>query len=479
MNRKQKFALIPPVHMIQKSKAYQNLIGKHELSPVLVKEWVQDIIETTRQQVMNGERTFDEFTREDFLAHILASLKERATTNNVFNLKRVLNGTGTVLHTNLGRARLSKQAIERVVETSKHYSNLEYNIEKGERGSRHAIIEGLIQKVTGAEAAMAVNNNASAVYMILRALTKGKEVVVSRGELVEIGGSFRVSTIMEESDATLVEVGTTNKTHPYDYEQSVTEKTAMFMKVHTSNFKTVGFTKDVSSKELQQIAQTCQDQSNHSIIVYEDLGSGSLYPFKHDGIGEEPVVKEAIKNGADIVSFSGDKLLGGPQAGIIAGKKELIDKLKKHPLARVLRLDKMTLAALEATIYSYLYEDNNQSAIPTKRDILQSVEQISKKVSTFLNKVEDISSSIAFVKKEVTSQVGGGTMPAVEQPSVGLQFIHDTLTVNQLDEALRQVRTPVISRVVDGEVFVDFCTIAEDEIDLLIQSVMELDERAE
>ncbi|MGM0900392.1 MAG: L-seryl-tRNA(Sec) selenium transferase [Bacillota bacterium] len=237
------------------------------------------------------------------------------------NLRRVINATGTILHTNLGRARVSEEAIKQVVLTARNYSNLEYEIEKGVRGSRHNIIESILTEITGAEAAMVVNNNAAAVYLILRTLAKEQEVIVSRGELVEIGGSFRISSIMEESGAKLKEVGTTNKTHLFDYEQAINEETAILMKVHTSDFKTIGFTQSVETDILVELAK-----QHDQLLVYEDLGSGALYQFE---IGNEPVVSKVLKTGVDIVSFSGDKLLGGPQAGIIVGKRGIDRKAKK------------------------------------------------------------------------------------------------------------------------------------------------------
>lgn len=465
---------IPAVHTVQQSSTYIRLKDEKEIPEQVLKEWAQAEIETIRKQLLKDSKT--EFTsKEEILQFILDRLEERASFFSKYKLRRVINGTGTVLHTNLGRARLSELALQRVVETSSHYSTLEYNVEEGKRGSRHNIIQDLLVKATNSEAAMVVNNNAAAVYLILRALGKDKEVVVSRGELVEIGGSFRVSTIMEESDAKLVEVGTTNKTHPYDYEDAITENTSMLMKVHTSNFKTVGFTAEVTTEELKKIAneKSEQLQLEKRIIVYEDLGSGSLYPFRHDGIGEEPVVKEALKH-ADLVSFSGDKLLGGPQAGIIAGKKELIDKLKKHPLARVLRVDKMTLAALEATLYQYVYEKDVTHNNPTLRDVLQSAEDIRERVVEFLEAISFLQ-QWNFEIAEDASQVGGGTMPTVARPTVGLIVTHPQLTPTKIEKKLREMSIPLITRIKAGQVFIDFRTISKEEIPLLVENFKKME----
>ncbi|MDG5789602.1 L-seryl-tRNA(Sec) selenium transferase [Evansella sp. AB-P1] len=471
---------IPAVHEIQQTEVYVELLHNKHIPDLIVKGWIKECLSTLRKDILDDNEKYNDYSRNDFILLVCDHLLKKSDSYYEYNLRTVLNGTGTILHTNLGRARLSEAAIKRVVETSSYYSTLEYNVAEGKRGSRHDIIQDLLAKATNSEAAMVVNNNAAAVYLVLKCLGKGKEVIVSRGELVEIGGSFRVSTIMEESGATLVEVGTTNKTHPYDYEQAITPETGMLMKVHTSNFKTVGFTKDVSTAELKEIASSVMESnetSTNSIIIYEDLGSGSLYPFKHDGIGDEPVVKEALKHGADIVSFSGDKLLGGPQAGIIAGKKSIIDKLKKHPLARVLRVDKMTLAALEATLQSYVYGENVRD-IPTIRDILQTKDEIKNKVHVFLDKLPDLSSLWKVEVTEATSQVGGGTMPTVEQDSVGVKITYEGISTSKLEKMFRKISIPVITRVVEDSVFIDFRTIAIDEIPLLHTSFLEVDEQA-
>ncbi|MBU9712388.1 L-seryl-tRNA(Sec) selenium transferase [Evansella tamaricis] len=470
---------IPAVHEVIKTFETSNQQVERPIPAEVVKGWAQYHLRFLREDILQHPSNYENVTREMLMADLLFKLNQEVKSYRPNNLHQVLNGTGTVLHTNLGRARLSNKALERVIEVSKHYSTLEYNVSEGKRGSRHDIIKDLLIQVTGAEAAMVVNNNAAAVFLILRALCKGKEVIVSRGELVEIGGSFRISTIMEESDAKLVEVGTTNKTHAYDYEQAISENTRMLMKVHTSNFKTVGFTKEVSVEELKGIRDDVEQSSSNGILVYEDLGSGSLYPFRHDGIGEEPIVKEALNKGADIISFSGDKLLGGPQAGVIAGKKEVIDLLKKHPLARVLRVDKMTLAALEASLQSYIYDEVSDN--PTIRDILLTEKQIQGKVDVFLRELEKELSPLNW-KIETgkdTSLIGGGTMPTVERPTVGITVEKDGLSANKLEGILRKITIPVISRMKNTKVFIDFRTIDEEEIPLLIQALKEAEKLME
>jgi L-seryl-tRNA(Ser) seleniumtransferase len=457
---KQWLRYIPSVHQLQNHPALEDLQDRG-ISTMQLTNWLQNEIEIMRDQLLQGNWEYvDSPTKETITSIIIKKLKQRAVQFEKNNIRSVINGTGTVLHTNLGRARLSDKAIEQVVKVAGNYSNLEYNLEQGVRGSRHDHLESLLTEVTGAEAAMVVNNNAAAVFLILRALAKEKEVIVSRGELVEIGGSFRVSAIMEESGAKLIEVGTTNKTHEFDYEQAINEETSMIMKVHTSNFKVVGFTKELTTKELVEITK------KHDKIYYEDLGSGDLFAFSSAKIGDEPHVSEAINNGADIISFSGDKLLGGPQAGIIAGKKELIDQLKKHQLARVLRVDKMTIAALEATIKSYVI--NRSIEIPTVRDIMQSKEQIREKAQLFVEKMQGIKNNAACTIVEDTSQVGGGTMPAVTLDTTVVEIEIHNLNAQQIANKLRDNEPPIIVRIKSDKVLLDFRTIEEDQIDSIV-----------
>jgi L-seryl-tRNA(Ser) seleniumtransferase len=390
--------------------------------------------------------------------------KSAADKQLEYTLKRVVNATGTILHTNLGRARLSENAIRHVVDTARNYSNLEYKLDEGERGSRHSHVEALVKEITGAEAAMVVNNNAAAVFIILSAFAKDKEVIVSRGQLVEIGGSFRISSIMEESGAELIEVGTTNKTHLHDYENAINENTAMILKVHTSNFKIFGFTKTVETEELAQLAS-----KHDQVIFYEDLGSGVLYDFKKHGIGDEPVVSDVLKMGSDIVSFSGDKLLGGPQAGIIAGKKALIDKLKKHQLARVVRVDKMTLAALEGTLLDYLRGEKGRVNIPALRDLLVPLDELKMRTEEFVQKINAINCGLKARIIQGTSQVGGGTMPDVQLPAFIASMAHPGLSAEQIARMLRTENSPaIIVRIQKEEVHIDLRTVsAEEETEIL------------
>jgi L-seryl-tRNA(Ser) seleniumtransferase len=450
---------LPAVHEIVKDISSE-VSGKPEKE---ITRAVQDAIKHWRKTILNDHHAIDLKTGIRVLVLNSARAKLAHPTDQIRSL---INASGIVIHTNLGRSRLSEKSVARMSETARMYSNLEYNLEEGKRGSRHDLTEDLIKQVTGSEAAMVVNNNAAAVYLILKGLAKNKEVIVSRGELVEIGGSFRVSSIMEESGAELREVGTTNKTHFFDYERAITDQTGMIMKVHTSNFKVIGFTKEVSSSELMQL------KKNHpELIVYEDLGSGALYPFQSVGIGDEPLISSVISNGVDVVSFSGDKLLGGPQAGIIAGKKEIIDILKKHQLARVLRVDKFTIAALNETLQSYLNEEYKE--IPTVRDILKTPEEIREVVWKLKRKVEDHSSLNIRILEEF-SQVGGGTMPDVKLQTFCLGLKHFK-GADYLARAFRNYRIPIIVRIKGEEVLLDLRTISEEELLTLEEAIRSID----
>ncbi|WP_153238479.1 L-seryl-tRNA(Sec) selenium transferase [Fictibacillus phosphorivorans] len=450
---------LPAVHEVVKDISSE-VSGKPEKE---VTRAVQDAIKLWRKNILNDHHAVDLKT------DIRSLVKNSAKSNLVHpthQIRSLINASGIVIHTNLGRSRLSEKSVERMSETARMYSNLEYNLEEGKRGSRHDLTEELIKQVTGAEAAMVVNNNAAAVYLILKALAKNKEVIVSRGELVEIGGSFRVSSIMEESGAKLREIGTTNKTHFFDYERAMNDETGMIMKVHTSNFKVIGFTKEVSSSELMKLKTDHPD-----VIIYEDLGSGALYPFQSVGIGEEPLISSVIAKGLDVVSFSGDKLLGGPQAGIIAGKKTIIDLLKKHQLARVLRVDKFTIAALNETLKSYSNEEYKD--IPTVRDILKTPEEIRQNVWRLKRKVEDHSSLNIRVLEEF-SQVGGGTMPDVKLPTFCLGIKHRK-GAEYLARTFRNHQTPIIVRIKDEEVLLDLRTISDEELLTIEDAIRSID----
>ncbi len=453
---------LPPVHELQKDERFENILSSFAITKDQLTAFIQQEINDIRKKVLDGQLT-EELFNGDMENVIFRKVEKRSAQWTKDRLTRVINGTGTVLHTNLGRSRLSEKAVQQVADVARNYSNLEYQVEEGKRGSRHDIIEDLLKEVTGAEAAMVVNNNAAAVFLVLSALAKEREVIVSRGQLVEIGGSFRVSSIMEESGARLVEVGTTNKTHLFDYKEAINEETAMIMKVHTSNFMTVGFTEAVATEDLVAL------KNERDVVFYEDLGSGSLFDFKQHGTGDEPVVKEVMNSGVDVISFSGDKLLGGPQAGIIAGKKDIIQKLKKHQLARVLRVDKMTFAALEQTLKAYVSGNSATNELPTVRDVTRTAEDIKRQAEVFSNELQARTSSYQVDIRESTSQVGGGTMPGVHLSTFIAAVQHESFSAQELAAKLRAHTPVIVTRIQNERVCVDFRTIVEEEMSELIE----------
>ncbi|MDQ0269615.1 L-seryl-tRNA(Sec) selenium transferase [Cytobacillus purgationiresistens] len=469
---KNKMRHIPPIHEFQKDERFSQLLIQHEINEQGLTSKLKSAIQLVRQSILDNGWEGPEPDSAAFKNHIFNELDSSINRMVQYTLRKVINGTGTILHTNLGRSRLSKRAIAHMLEIAGSYSNLEYNIAEGRRGSRHDHIEGMIKQVTDAESAMVVNNNAAAVYLILKALASEREVIVSRGQLVEIGGSFRVSSIMEESGANLVEVGTTNKTHIEDYQKVINEETAMIMKVHTSNFKVIGFTQTVEANKLAQLA------SENNILFYEDLGSGVLSDLSENGTGQEPVVKEVIGMGADIVSFSGDKLLGGPQAGIIAGKKKFIDVLKKHQLARVLRVDKMTLAALEGTLIDYVKGNQAINNIPVIRDIRVSRKELQLRSERFIRKLHALTSGFITSIVETTGKVGGGAMPEVELPSIAAAIKHQRFSVEEMANFLRVDTAPsIIVRIQKAEILIDLRTVSEEEEEVILLALTTLSKK--
>jgi L-seryl-tRNA(Ser) seleniumtransferase len=453
---------IPPIYLLQQSNQFHTLLNKHDLTKERGTDLLKEVITCCRNSLLNEQWQGPHPSTDEFVKEVFAQADTLMKESHSLSLRKVINATGTILHTNLGRARLGQDAIEHVQMIAGHYSNLEYDIEGGNRGSRHTHAEKFICELTGAEAAMVVNNNAAAVYLILTALAKHKKVIVSRGELVEIGGSFRISSIMEESGALLSEVGTTNKTHLRDYEEALCEETTMIMKVHQSNFVIKGFTSSVSTDELVQLSHR-----HPHILYYEDLGSGALYDFEKMGIGNEPVVKTVIEKGSDLVSFSGDKLLGGPQAGIIAGKKQWIDQLKKHQLARVLRVDKMTLAALEMTLMHYI-KGEEQDKNPTIASITRKKEEVFQQSTHFVEEGNSLKSNFLFKIIEGKSQIGGGTMPDVELDTYLVSVTHDKLSAQEIHENLRKGNPSILTRIQEEAVLFDLRTVSFlEQMDIL------------
>jgi len=367
---------------------------------------------------------------------------------------RVVNATGTILHTNLGRALLSQPAIDAILAVAGNPINLEYDLAAGKRGKREETLEQLLVQLTGAEAATVVNNNAAAVLLGLNSLAQGKEVIVSRGELIEIGGAFRIPEIMAKSGAILREVGATNRTHPADYENAINENTALLLKVHTSNYKVVGFTAEVTLEQLVAIGK------KHNLPVMEDLGSGALIDLSKYGLPKEPIVGERIQAGADIVTFSGDKILGGPQAGLIVGKKELIGRMSKNHLQRALRCGKLTLAALEATLRRYRQSPNIVEEIPTLRAFTRPVNEVRAMGEQLLPKLETtLGKDFHLSLQDSTSQIGSGAMPTEELPTVVITIENSKLSANAIAKRFRQADPPIIGRIKDDRFLLDLRTI--------------------
>ncbi|MCL4502692.1 MAG: L-seryl-tRNA(Sec) selenium transferase [Deltaproteobacteria bacterium] len=399
-----------------------------------------------------------ELDQEDLLQQILKALQAAAYPS----IRRVINATGVVIHTNLGRSPLAAAALAQIQEVGACYSTLEYDLAKGERGSRHDHLEGLLKEITDCEAALVLNNNAGAVLLALTALAQGKEVIISRGQLVEIGGSFRLPEIMAVSGARMREVGATNKTHLRDYEQAIGDETAVLLKVHPSNFRITGFTSEVSLPDLVALGR------RYNLLVVEDLGSGCLVDLSRYGIEREPTVQETIKAGADLVLFSGDKLLGGPQAGLALGSREVVSRLRRHPLTRALRPDKLTLAGLEATLRLYLDEPGPMEAIPTLRMLSRPLNELDRQAKALARSLRRaLGEGIQVRVVDSIGRVGGGALPQVSLPSRALALTAPPLSPQQLEARLRQADPPVIARIEQDQLLLDMRTLPPDDLPVL------------
>jgi len=404
------------------------------------------------------------------ISHLVRNLIRIAETPS---LRRVINGSGVVVHTNLGRSPLAHTAEAALRDTAWGYSNLEFDLEQGERGERYSHVENLICELTGAEAALVVNNNAAAVMLALSSLASGQEVIVSRGELVEIGGSFRIPDVMRQSGATLVEVGTTNRTHPRDYIGAITEQTALLLKVHTSNFAVVGFTAEVATEAMVRIGQEA------SVPTMVDAGSGCLIDLAHFGINGEATVQHHLQAGADVVTFSGDKLLGGPQAGLIAGRRDLVEKMKRHQLLRALRIDKLTLAALEATLRLYRDEQVALAEIPTLRMLTMPLDSISSQARRMLRRLRSLlPQQFTLTLQDGFSSPGGGTYPLLQLPSRLIEVSVDGVPPKRLEELLRSTTPPVVGRLQKDRFLLDVRTLTDAEIPLLASALVQALEMA-
>lgn len=384
------------------------------------------------------------------------------------NLREVINGMGTVLHTNLGRALLSETIKDQVWDVASGYSTLEIDLSTGKRGIRYSHVTEIIKFITKAEDVLVVNNNAAAVMLVLSTMAKDKEVIVSRGELVEIGGSFRVPDVMKQSGTKLVEIGTTNKTHLLDYENGISENTAALLKVHTSNYRILGFTDSVSRKDLVELGK------KNNIPVIEDIGSGVLVDLRKYGLTYEPTVQESVAAGIDIVTFSGDKLLGGPQAGIIVGKKCYIDKMKKNQLTRAFRIDKLTMVALEATLRLYLDEEKAIKTIPTLRMLTESLDSVNKRANILCEMILLKELNLEVNINKDYSEAGGGSLPLEKLPTYTITIKAKNISSSQLESRLRKYSTPIFTRVNDDRVIIDLRTIKEEQYEIIVQALTEI-----
>ncbi|MGD2080573.1 MAG: L-seryl-tRNA(Sec) selenium transferase [Nitrospirota bacterium] len=453
---KERLRELPSVDEVLKSPEGEDWLARHPRRYVL--EAVRAAIESRRKAIAGGTEA------EVSVASMAPEIELALEGLSRLSLRPVINATGIVIHTNLGRSALPESALENMVRVARGYSTLEYDVEKGRRGKRYSHIQRRLREITGAEDGIVVNNNASAVLLCLSALAGGREVIVSRGELVEIGGSFRVPEVMAQSGAILREVGATNKTHLRDYESALGDETALIMKVHQSNYRITGFAQDVPIEDLVGLGR------QRGVPVMYDLGSGSIVDLARHGIPGEPPVRKVVESGADLVTFSGDKLLGGPQAGIIAGKKSAVQKLTGHPLLRAIRIDKLTLAAMEAVFAEYADEDRALESIPTLRMLLEepaSVKKRAAKLASLLRKAAG--AEIAVVEDRAFA--GGGSLPEFSLTTYCVSVRSGTLSPNQIEARLRAGEPPVIARIREDALLLDVRTVDELELTLLASLV--------
>ena len=430
MNKNILFRNIPKVDVLLEKPEIINLINNHH------RDVVVDAIREEIDKLRNFIKENDDISLiEEKINNLVENIGINVEKVYSYNLRKVINGTGTILHTNLGRAIISKKHADYLSEVVTSYSNLEYNLEEGKRGERYSHFEKLICKITGAECAMAVNNNAAAVMLVLSSMAENKEVIVSRGELVEVGGKFRIPDVMKSSKAHLVEIGTTNKTHLEDYEDAISENTGAFLKVHTSNFKILGFTESVSIDEL------CKLGKEKEIPVIEDIGSGVLVDLSKYGLEYEPTVQDSIKAGVDIVSFSGDKLLGGPQAGIIVGKKKYIDKMKKNPLTRAFRIDKFTATILEMILHEYLSEEDAIKNIPVLSLITKDIKEIEESANAMSGQLNDSAETMNSQADAIESWISDSAEASVDASSVDAGVAAVSSQLEAAESALYNIDT--------------------------------------
>jgi L-seryl-tRNA(Ser) seleniumtransferase len=458
---------IPSVDQLLRTPSARAL--KDSLGAQAVTKLARAVTDTLRATLLAGaskkSSTNGDHSREALLQEAARMLEHAFHQDAARGLRRVINASGVIIHTNLGRSPLSEAASRAIAEEAARYCTLEYDTETGGRGQRGARVEKLLVDLTGAEGALVVNNCAAAALLILTALAQGGETILSRGELIEIGGDFRVPDVMAQSGTRLIEVGTTNRTRLADYTQAITENTRLLMRVHPSNYRIVGFT---AAPTLIDLARAAHEAG---LLLYEDAGSGALVNLGQYGLGEEPVIAESISSGADIISFSGDKLLGSAQAGLIVGRLELVERLRKHPLYRALRADKLALAALEATLAAYQRETAFLE-VPVLHMLALSMEEVRKRARRFISKLEKRSSAFRAEIIEGESAIGGGSAPNVHPGTFLIALTHESLSPDALDKALRLGLPPIVARISDDQVLLDLRTVAADEETTLLNSLI-------
>jgi L-seryl-tRNA(Ser) seleniumtransferase len=449
---------IPKMDKILEKDEVQFRINKYGRDFVL--EVIREHLDTIRENITKN--IISRIDEEEIINTILYKIDKE----NKSKFKKVVNGTGVIIHTNLGRSIFSEELSKEISENLCSYTNLEYNLDTGERGHRYDHIVDIIKKITGAEDALVVNNNAAAVLLTLKTLASGKDVIVSRGELVEIGGSFRIPEVIKESGCNLIEVGTTNKTHLKDYRNAVNENTGAIIKIHTSNYKIVGFTQDVDTNELKTIS------NERNIPLIEDLGSGMIIDLYDYGLNKEPTVRETLDRGVDVVTFSGDKLLGGPQCGVIAGKSKFIKEIKKSQLLRALRVDKFTIMSLELTLKAYQNLDTLPLKIPTIRMITEEEEDVKIRAEKLSNKLKSLNSyKINTELIRTKSMIGGGAYPLDNLDSWGVKLILKEFSEKDLEEKLRSNEIPIIVRIIEGFVVIDCKALLEKDYDIITSAL--------
>ncbi len=460
--QQQLLRMLPGVDRIMEHCRQENAVKDTPKSVLLAA--ARAVVTDMRKDILDKNQRITE--DELFEPYVLQRVKNHVKKSMTFNLKQVINATGVVVHTNLGRSILAPEAIEHMIAVSSRYSNLEFDLTEGERGSRYSAVEDILCEISGAEAGMVVNNNAGAVLLCLETIVEAnparKEVLISRGELVEIGGAFRIPDVMAKSGGVLKEVGATNRTHLKDYSNAITDKTGLLLKVHTSNYSIVGFTSAVALSELVALSR------ESDLLTMEDLGSGSFIDFSKYGMRKEPTVQEAVATGVDVVTFSGDKLLGGPQAGIILGKKTLLDKIKKNPLTRALRIDKLTLAALETTLRYYRDPARACEQLPTLKMLTIPYHAIAAKAQQLADLLETINDKRLEIQLiDRSSRAGGGAMPLQDIPSRCLGVFIKDMSANFIEKYLRNYSPPIIGRI-ESELFImDLRTVRQAEFNMI------------